>query len=107
MPLQEERNFLWDALYPPPDVHHYLQRRTADAIAGGEEPPYGCLMLRVVFMLHQQTLVLLIHQLKRVQGKINLGRHIARMAEVCHFLRYCNIFCSVVIFELHVIVIVL
>jgi hypothetical protein len=43
MPLQE-RNLLGDALYAPPDMHNYLQRKTAkttDAIARGEEPPYG------------------------------------------------------------------
>jgi hypothetical protein len=26
----------WDALHAPPNIHHYLQRRTADAIARGE-----------------------------------------------------------------------
>jgi hypothetical protein len=31
----------WDALYAPPDMHHYLQRKTADAIARGEKPPWG------------------------------------------------------------------
>jgi hypothetical protein len=31
----------WDALYAPPDMHHYLQEKTADAIARGEEPPWG------------------------------------------------------------------
>jgi hypothetical protein len=61
----------------------------------------------VVFMLHQQTRVLLIHQLKKVQRKINLRSHITRMTEVCHFLRCCNLFCSAVIFELDPIVIVL
>jgi hypothetical protein len=31
--------------------------------------------------------VLLIHQLKKVQGKINLRHHIARMAELCQFFK--------------------
>jgi hypothetical protein len=31
----------WDAFYAPPDMHHYLQRKTTDAIARGEEPPYS------------------------------------------------------------------
>jgi hypothetical protein len=61
-------------------------------------------MLRAVFMLHQQTRVLLIHQLT---GKINLCPHIAIMVEVCHFLRCYSLSCSVVIFELDPIVIVL
>jgi hypothetical protein len=30
-----------DAFYAPPDMHHCLQRKTADAIARGEKPPYG------------------------------------------------------------------
>jgi hypothetical protein len=51
--------------------------------------------------------VLLIHQLKKVQGKISLRHHITRMAEVCHFLRCCNLFYGVVLFELDPIVIVL
>jgi hypothetical protein len=50
----------------------------------------------VVFMLHQQTRVLLIHQLRKVQGKINLDRDITRIAKVCHFLRFFNLFCNVV-----------
>jgi hypothetical protein len=37
----------------------------------------------------------------------NLRHHIARMAQVCHFLRCCNLFYSVVIFELDTIMIVL
>jgi hypothetical protein len=45
------------------------KKKTANAIARGEEPPW------VVFMLHQQTCVLLIHQLKKLPRKINL--HIA------------------------------
>jgi hypothetical protein len=51
--------------------------------------------------------VLLIHQVKKLPGKINLHRHIARMTEVCHFSRCCNLSCSVVIFEPDPIVIVL
>jgi hypothetical protein len=31
----------WNGLYAPPDMHHYLRRNTVDAIARGEEPPYG------------------------------------------------------------------
>jgi hypothetical protein len=30
----------WDAFYAPPDMHHYL-KKTADAITRGEKPPYG------------------------------------------------------------------
>jgi hypothetical protein len=30
-----------NGLYAPIDMHHYLQRKTADAIARGEKPPYG------------------------------------------------------------------
>jgi hypothetical protein len=78
MPLQDERNFLMLVF-----------------------------MLQVVFMLHQQTRVFLIYQLKKLPGKINLRRHIKRMAEVFHFLRCCNLSCSVVIFELDVIVVLL
>jgi hypothetical protein len=108
----------------------HLQGVTADAITRGEEPPWMLFMLHqtciiickeklqmplqeesnllmVVFMLRQQTYVLLIHQLKKLPGKTNLRRHIARMAEVCHFLRCCNLSCSAVIFELDPIVIVL
>jgi hypothetical protein len=58
-------------------------------------------------MLHQHTRVLLIHHKKKLPGKINLRRHIAKTTEVCHFLRCCNLSCSVVIFELDPIVIVL
>jgi hypothetical protein len=42
-------------------------------------------LLKVVFMLHQQTHVLLIHQLEKLPRKLNLCHQIARMAEVCHF----------------------
>jgi hypothetical protein len=38
----------WDALYAPPDMHHYLQRKTEYAIARGEEPPYGGLYAPLV-----------------------------------------------------------
>jgi hypothetical protein len=31
----------WNGLYAPPDMHHYLRCNTADAISRGEEPPYG------------------------------------------------------------------
>jgi hypothetical protein len=31
----------WNGLYAPIDMHHYLQRKIADAIARGEKPPYG------------------------------------------------------------------
>jgi hypothetical protein len=118
------------------EMLRYMQGKFAYAIARGEEPPWmlfmlhkTCIiickeklqmplqeernllmvlfMLRVVFMLHQQTRVLLIHQLKELLGKINLRRHITRMAEVCHFLRCCSLFCNAVIFELDPIVIVL
>jgi hypothetical protein len=30
-----------NGLYAPIDMHHYLQRKTVDAIARGEKPPYG------------------------------------------------------------------
>jgi hypothetical protein len=30
-----------DGLYDPIDMHHYLQRKTVDAIARGEKHPYG------------------------------------------------------------------
>jgi hypothetical protein len=97
----------------------YMQEKTADVIARGKNL-LGMLfilhqtcflickeklqmplqeernLLMVVFRLHQQAHLLLIHQLQKVQGKINLRRHIARMAEVCHFLRRCNLFCSVI-----------
>jgi hypothetical protein len=89
MPLQKETADAiakgeeppWDALYAPPDMHHYLQGKTVDVIARGEKPPWDMVfMLRVVFMLHQQPRVLLIHQLKKLLRKVNLSRHIARMA---------------------------
>jgi hypothetical protein len=31
----------WNGLYALIDMHHYLQRKTADAIARWEEPTYG------------------------------------------------------------------
>jgi hypothetical protein len=97
----------WDDLYAPPDTYPYLQRKTAYAIAKGEEPPYGGLYAPGGLYVHQQTRVLLIHQLKELLGKIKLHRHITRMTEVCHFLRCCSLFCSAVIFELNPIVFVL
>jgi hypothetical protein len=30
-----------NGLYAPIDMHHYLQRKNVDAIARGEKPPYG------------------------------------------------------------------
>jgi hypothetical protein len=30
-----------NGLYAPIDMHHYLQRKIADAITRGEKPPYG------------------------------------------------------------------
>jgi hypothetical protein len=44
-------------------------------------------MLWVVLMLHQQTHVLLIHQLQNLPRKLNLRRHVAGRAEVCHVVR--------------------
>jgi hypothetical protein len=92
----------------------YLQGKTADAIARGEDPPgmvfmlpQTCIiicdailqmslqeernllmvvfMLRVVFTVLQQTRMLLIHQLKKVPRKINIRHHITRMAKYWHF----------------------
>jgi hypothetical protein len=82
-------------------MHHYLQRKTADAIARGEEPPYGGLYAPPTDLCVANP------QLKKLSGNINLRRHITRMAEVCHFVRCCSLSCSVVIFELDPIVIVL
>jgi hypothetical protein len=31
----------WDALYAPRDMHHYLQGKTTYVIARGDEPPWG------------------------------------------------------------------
>jgi hypothetical protein len=49
------------------------------------------LMLRVVLMLHQQTRVLLIHQLQNLPRKLNLRRHVAGRAEVCHVVQCCSV----------------
>jgi hypothetical protein len=49
------------------------------------------LMLRVVLMLHQQTRVLLIHQLQNLPRKLNLHRHVTGRAEVCHVVRCCSV----------------
>jgi hypothetical protein len=55
-------------------------------------------MLRVVVMLHQQTRVLLIHQLQNLLRKLNLRRHVAGRAEVCHVVRCCSVSsCSVML----------
>jgi hypothetical protein len=88
----------------------YLQGKTADAIARGEDPlgmvfmlPQTCIiicdailqmpfqeernllmvvfMLWVVFTILQQTRLFLIHQLKKLPRKINLCHHITRMAK--------------------------
>jgi hypothetical protein len=85
MPLQEERNLLRML---------FMQHRTCIIIC--KEKPLMPLqeernllgvafILWVVFMLHQQTRVLLIRQIKKLPRKLNLRRHIARMAEVSHF----------------------
>jgi hypothetical protein len=72
MPLQEERNLLMVVF-----------------------------MLRVVVMLHQQTRVLLIHQLQNLPRKLNLRRHVAGRAEVYHVVRCCSVSsCSGVISEI-------
>jgi hypothetical protein len=75
----------WDALYAPPDMHHYLQRRTADAIARGEEPHYGGLYVAGGLYAPPADPCVAIHQLKKLPRKINLRRHITRIAEVFNF----------------------
>jgi hypothetical protein len=89
----------------------YMQGKTADAIAIGEDPlelvfmlPQTCIiicdailqmplheernllmvvfMLRVIFTVLQQTRLLLIHQLKKVPRKTNLHHHITRMVNI-------------------------
>jgi hypothetical protein len=40
-----------NGLYARIDMHHYLQRKTADAIARVEKPPYGGLYAPGVFMV--------------------------------------------------------
>ena len=58
-------------------------------------------MLRVVLMLHQQTRVLLIHQLQNLPRKLNLRRPVVGRAEVCHVVRCCSVStCSGVIFKI-------
>jgi hypothetical protein len=52
----------WDGIYAPKEMNHYLQRKTVDAIARERN------LLMVVFMLHHQTRLLLIHQLRTYQG---------------------------------------
>jgi hypothetical protein len=59
----------------------YLQGKTADAIARGEDPLGMVFMLRVVFTVLQQTRLFLIHQLKKVPRRINLRHHITRIAK--------------------------
>jgi hypothetical protein len=45
--------------------------------------------------------VLLIHQLQNLPRKLNLRCHVARRAEVCHFVRCCSVSsCSGVISEI-------
>jgi hypothetical protein len=67
-------------------MHHYLQRNTAYAIAIGEEPPYGGLYAPGGLYSPSANPCVAIHQLKKVPRKINLRRHIARMAKYWHFL---------------------
>jgi hypothetical protein len=44
---------------------------------------------------------LLIHQLQNLPRKLNLGRHVAGMDEVCHVVRCCSVSsCGVVISEI-------
>jgi hypothetical protein len=58
-------------------------------------------LLGVVFMLHQQTRVLPIHELEKLPRKLNFRCHITKMAEVCHFVWCCSLWsCGAVIFEL-------
>jgi hypothetical protein len=74
----------WDGIYAPEETHHYLQRKIPDAIARGRN------LLMVVFMLHHQTRLLLIHQLQNLPRKLNLRHHVAGMDEVTPvlFLQY-------------------
>jgi hypothetical protein len=56
----------WDAFYAPPDMHHYLKKKLQMPLQEERNLLMVVFMLQVVFMLHQQTRVLLIHQLKKV-----------------------------------------
>jgi hypothetical protein len=66
-------------------MHHYLQRKTAYAIARGEEPPYGSLYAPGGLYAPLADPCVANPPPKKIQGKINLGHHITRMAKVCHF----------------------
>jgi hypothetical protein len=85
MPLQEERNLLEMLFMLHQTCIIICKEKLEMPLQEERNLLMVVFMLRVVFMLHQQTRVLLIHQLKKLPGKINLHRHIARMAEVCYF----------------------
>jgi hypothetical protein len=81
-------------------MHHYLQRKTAYAIARGEEPPWGGLYAPGGFYAPPADPCVANPPTKKLPRKLNLRRHIARMAEVCHFVFCCSLSCRAVIFEL-------
>jgi hypothetical protein len=75
----------WNGLYAPIDMHHYLQRKLQMPLQEERNLIMVIFMLRVAFSILQQTRVLLIHQLKKLPRKINLCRQIARMAKYWNF----------------------
>jgi hypothetical protein len=86
----------WDALYTPPDMHNCLQRKTPDAIARGEKPPWGGRYAPGGLYAPPADPCIANPPTKKLPRKLNLRRHIARMAEVCHLydvaiLAWCNI----------------
>jgi hypothetical protein len=60
-------------------MHYYLQGKTIDAIAKGEEPPWCGLYAPPAdpSVANPPTI--------KATKKANLRRHIARITEVCHF----------------------
>jgi hypothetical protein len=87
MPLQEEMNLLRMLFMLDQTCIFICKEKLLMPLQEERNLLMVVFMLWVVVMLHQQTRVLLLHQLKKVQGKINLRRHIARMVEVLSFFK--------------------
>jgi hypothetical protein len=84
MPLQEERNLLGMLFMLHQTCIIICKEELQMPLQEERNLLIVVFMLRVIVTLHQQTRVLLIHQIQNLPRKLNLRHHVAGRAEVCH-----------------------